>query len=89
MSILRESKLRQKVWFNELRVLSIHLEVKAEIVLKIIKEKPTLTNKQKQPQNQPTKQQNNKKILKIKTKQKIHHCKSRSLLSNKLRVTVS
>lgn len=54
MSILKESKLRQKVWLNELRALSIYLEVIAEIALKIIKEKPTPSqNKQKHQQKKP------------------------------------
>lgn len=91
MSILRESKLRQKAWFNELRALSIHLEVKAEIALKIIKEKPTLKNKQKQPQNQPTNQptKQKKKIKKSKQNKKSTTARVEASFPNKFRVTVS
>lgn len=68
MSILKESKLRQKVWLNELRALSVYLEVIAEIALKIIKEKPTplQTNKHKNKEtnkNQQKKPQNKKPPL--------------------------
>lgn len=60
MSILKESKLRQKVWLNELRALSIYLEVIAEIALKIIKEKPTPSQNKQRNKNTNKKNPNKK-----------------------------
>lgn len=61
MSILNESKLRQKVWLNELRALSVYLEVIAEIALKIIKEKPTPPKTNKHENKQTNKQTHQQK----------------------------